>query len=221
LPARLLALTPPERIDAAIAELGKLVLIIRAWRAAPADPELRREVIGAETREEVLAIYQLRIADVTIGQDDFVLSNDLQVTESTADEALDYYVRFTSLDGTTLTLDGNQLFALTSFSFGATKPLDGIQPSGNVALNALQLSFGDAALNPSLLAQLASGAAFTRRPSALMLTSRTSCSRNASSTTLCLANISAVPVARCARTEASRSSCMESSRAATRATSPC
>lgn len=54
MPSRLLALPVDERLDAAIMELGKLVLLARAWRAAPADPELRREVIGAETREDVL-----------------------------------------------------------------------------------------------------------------------------------------------------------------------
>jgi hypothetical protein len=54
-PARLFALPPDERADAAIAELGKLTLAMRAWRAAPEDTELHREVIGAETREEVLS----------------------------------------------------------------------------------------------------------------------------------------------------------------------
>jgi hypothetical protein len=54
-PSRLLALPPAERADAAIAELGKLVLLARAWRAAPDDPELRREVVAAETRESLLA----------------------------------------------------------------------------------------------------------------------------------------------------------------------
>lgn len=54
MPSRLLELPSEERVDAAIAELGKLVLLARAWRAAPDDPELRREVIGSETREEVL-----------------------------------------------------------------------------------------------------------------------------------------------------------------------
>ena len=54
MPARLLALPPDERADAAIAELGKLVLLTRAWRACPDDPELRREVIGAEARDVVL-----------------------------------------------------------------------------------------------------------------------------------------------------------------------
>jgi hypothetical protein len=54
MPARLLALPVEERIDGAIAELGKLVLLARAWRAAPDDPELRRDVIGAESREDVL-----------------------------------------------------------------------------------------------------------------------------------------------------------------------
>jgi hypothetical protein len=55
MPSRLLALSGEERVDAAIAELGKLVLLARAWRAAPGDPELHREVVNAETRGEVLA----------------------------------------------------------------------------------------------------------------------------------------------------------------------
>jgi hypothetical protein len=55
MPARLLALPTVERGDAAIAELGKLVMLARAWRAAPHDKELRREVAAAETRDAVLA----------------------------------------------------------------------------------------------------------------------------------------------------------------------
>ena len=55
MPSRLLVLPGEERIDAAIQELGRLVLLVRAWRAAPDDPELRREVIGSETRDDVLA----------------------------------------------------------------------------------------------------------------------------------------------------------------------
>jgi hypothetical protein len=54
-PARILALPAEARIDAAIAELGKLTLAARAWRAAPDDPELRREVVSTESREELLA----------------------------------------------------------------------------------------------------------------------------------------------------------------------
>ncbi|MDB5437816.1 MAG: hypothetical protein JWM33_243 [Caulobacteraceae bacterium] len=54
-PSRLLQLPAEERIDAAIAELGKLTLLARAWRAAPDDPELRREVIATETRDELMA----------------------------------------------------------------------------------------------------------------------------------------------------------------------
>jgi hypothetical protein len=54
MPSRLLALPTDERLDAAIMELGKLVLLARGWRAAPDDPELRREVVSSETREEVL-----------------------------------------------------------------------------------------------------------------------------------------------------------------------
>ena len=52
--SRLLILPAEERIDAAIQELGKLVLLVRAWRAAPDDAELHREVIASETREDVL-----------------------------------------------------------------------------------------------------------------------------------------------------------------------
>jgi hypothetical protein len=55
MPARLLALAPNDRGDAAIAELGKLVMLVRAWRAAPHDKELRREVVSAEARDAVLA----------------------------------------------------------------------------------------------------------------------------------------------------------------------
>ncbi|UPT62543.1 MAG: hypothetical protein M0D54_19670 [Hyphomonadaceae bacterium JAD_PAG50586_4] len=54
MPSRLLALPTDERLDAAIMELGKLVVLARAWKAAPADVEMRREVIASETREEVL-----------------------------------------------------------------------------------------------------------------------------------------------------------------------
>ncbi len=55
MPSRLLALPGEERVDAAIAELGKLALLVRAWRAAPNDADLRRDVLNAETRDEVLA----------------------------------------------------------------------------------------------------------------------------------------------------------------------
>jgi hypothetical protein len=55
MPSRLLALPTEHRVDGAVAELGKLALLTSAWRAAPDDPDLRREVIGSETREEILA----------------------------------------------------------------------------------------------------------------------------------------------------------------------
>ncbi|MBY0568792.1 MAG: SWIM zinc finger domain-containing protein [Hyphomonadaceae bacterium] len=54
MPSRLLALPTDERVDAVIMEFGKLVLLMRAWRATPDDPELRREVVSSETREDVL-----------------------------------------------------------------------------------------------------------------------------------------------------------------------
>lgn len=55
MPSRLLGLPAEERIDAVIAELGKLVLLARAWRSNPRAPDLRREIITAETREDILA----------------------------------------------------------------------------------------------------------------------------------------------------------------------
>lgn len=55
IPSRLMALRSEERPDAAIRELGKLVLLAKAWRSAPDDPELRRLVSTSESREQVLA----------------------------------------------------------------------------------------------------------------------------------------------------------------------
>ncbi len=55
IPAKLLALRSEERPEAAIRELGKLVLLANAWRASPDDPELKRCVAIAETREQILA----------------------------------------------------------------------------------------------------------------------------------------------------------------------
>ncbi|MGF1551427.1 MAG: SWIM zinc finger family protein [Paracoccaceae bacterium] len=54
LPARVMALAPEARADALVVELGKIVLLARAFRADPADPERRRAVATAETRESLL-----------------------------------------------------------------------------------------------------------------------------------------------------------------------
>ncbi|WP_439363288.1 SWIM zinc finger family protein [Bradyrhizobium sp. DASA03005] len=55
LPSRLLALAAGDRPRAAVVELGKLVLLARAFRAAPRDAEIRRAVAASETRETVLS----------------------------------------------------------------------------------------------------------------------------------------------------------------------
>lgn len=55
LPARLLGQPAGDRPRAAVVELGKLVLLARAFRAAPRDAEIRRAVASSETRETVLA----------------------------------------------------------------------------------------------------------------------------------------------------------------------
>ena len=55
LPGRLLALPPGDRPRGAVVELGKLVLLARAFRATPRDAEVRRAVAASETREAVLS----------------------------------------------------------------------------------------------------------------------------------------------------------------------
>ena len=55
LPSRLLVLEAGDRPRGAVVELGKLVLLARAFRAAPREAEIRRAVATSETRETVLA----------------------------------------------------------------------------------------------------------------------------------------------------------------------
>jgi hypothetical protein len=55
LPSRLLSLPVGDRPRGAAVELGKLVLLARAFRAAPRDPDIRRAVAAAEPREALLA----------------------------------------------------------------------------------------------------------------------------------------------------------------------
>ncbi len=56
IPARVLALPQRERADALISELGKLVLVARAWGDGTAPmPGVQREISGAEPRDTLLA----------------------------------------------------------------------------------------------------------------------------------------------------------------------
>jgi len=55
MPSRLLALPVEERPDAAISELGKLVLMAAAWRADPDEPQISRDVSTTENRDTILA----------------------------------------------------------------------------------------------------------------------------------------------------------------------
>jgi hypothetical protein len=59
LPSRLLALPTGDRPRGAAVELGKLVLLARAFRASPRDPEIRRAVAASETREALLTDPQV------------------------------------------------------------------------------------------------------------------------------------------------------------------
>ncbi len=54
MPSRLLALPTEERPDLAVRELGKIVLLTKAWRADPTDPQAARDVGTAEQRAQVL-----------------------------------------------------------------------------------------------------------------------------------------------------------------------
>jgi hypothetical protein len=61
LPSRLLALPAGDRPRGAAVELGKLVLLARAFRASPRDAEIRRAVAVSETREALLADPQVLV----------------------------------------------------------------------------------------------------------------------------------------------------------------
>jgi VCBS repeat-containing protein len=79
--------------------------------------------------------------------------------------SLHYYLRLTLYNGGTVTVDGNQLFALVGFSFDADLPVNiGSQSSGagagKVAFDALQLGIEQPALDPLLFKMLAAGTAF-------------------------------------------------------------
>jgi len=55
MPSRLLAVPSEERPDAAIREFGKLVLLTKAWRTNPDDPQASRDVATAPRRDDILA----------------------------------------------------------------------------------------------------------------------------------------------------------------------
>lgn len=59
LPARLLALPIGDRPRGAVVELGKLVLLARAFRTSPRDAGIRRAIATSETRDAILADPQV------------------------------------------------------------------------------------------------------------------------------------------------------------------
>src|SRR6476660_6056795 len=82
------------------------------------------------------------------------------VSSDTGGSSLHYYVRFALFNGTTLTVDGNKLFALDDFSFSDDQTLNiGSQSSGagagKVTFNPLHLSFSQLGLDPKLCLGLA------------------------------------------------------------------
>ena len=82
-----------------------------------------------------------------------------------ANPPLQYYVRFELYNGTTVTVNGDQLFALKTFSFTDEQTLNiGSSSSGagagKVTFDPLQLSFTQLGLDPQLMKMLASGTPF-------------------------------------------------------------
>jgi hypothetical protein len=56
LPSRLLSIPSEYRLDWLIQELGRMVLICRAWSSNPSDAELTRLVGASETRESIIGL---------------------------------------------------------------------------------------------------------------------------------------------------------------------
>ena len=78
---------------------------------------------------------------------------------------LNYYVRFTLLDGSVFTVNAGQFFALGGFSFGDQQTgrigsASGGAGAGKVTFTPLQLTLSQLGLQPALFEALASGAAF-------------------------------------------------------------
>src|SRR5262249_26055492 len=87
------------------------------------------------------------------------------VASDTGATSLHNYVRFTLSNGTTLTVDGNQLFALDGFSFSDDQSTSigsatGGAGAGKVTFNPLHLSFTQLGLDPQLFQMLAAGTHF-------------------------------------------------------------
>ena len=79
--------------------------------------------------------------------------------------SLDYFVRFTLSDGSTLTVNGDQLMALQDFSFGDEIPVSigsatGGAGAGKVKFDPLELTFSQPDLDPQLFKMLAEGSHF-------------------------------------------------------------
>ena len=110
-----------------------------------------------------------RVRNIQVGPDQFadppLTLPTSGVSSDTGGISLHDYVRFTLFNNTTVTVDGNQLFALDGFSFSDDQTLDiGSASSGagagKVTFNPLHLSFTQPGLDPQLFQMLAAGTLF-------------------------------------------------------------
>lgn len=85
LPAKLMPLNAEERLETALLELGKIVILTKAWRKNPSDPELRRAVATSETRESLFenpAVLRVSSHWEVIGEE-IVTRRDGMVSQAT------------------------------------------------------------------------------------------------------------------------------------------
>lgn len=162
IPAQIMALPLEDKTEAAIAELGKLVLLVRSWQANPENPELMRQIANSETREQVLADPQGRIVEgiwevqnerITTRRDGLVSHGTwlCLVDSKRTDFALllDFYPAATGKRGRSF-FSGDRFHAKIKFYPGPTE-LRGLIAERGERLNDDVIMEGDTSLNDPLV----------------------------------------------------------------------
>ena len=161
LPSRLLALPAGDRVRGAAVELGKLVLLARAFRATPRDPDIRRAVATTESRETLLADPQtLRLtsswevlAEQVLTRRDGLVSQTTWLLNLRADgprfaALVDYYPRSAGRRGPVFT-PGDRFSAELAF-YPSRLPLRAVLLQRGIAETTTAWPSADEALNVAL-----------------------------------------------------------------------